>query len=472
MSVRPADGIEFDATVPVLVIGAGACGLTAALAARSAGAEVVVAERDPLPQGNTALSAGLIPAAGTRFQCAKGIDDDPARFAADLTAKAKNRADPALVQAVAQAAAPTVEWLADATGIPFEVLDDFVYPGHSTLRMHALPERTGEALMAHLMQAAGDAAVTLMTGATAVTLYADADGRVAGVDLARPDGAVDRVGCDALILAINGYGGNAEMVRAHIPDMADALYFGHEGNRGDAVLWGRALGAATRDMSGYQGHASVAHPHGILITWAVITEGGIQVNAEGQRFADESRGYSEQAVDVLAQPGGVAWTIFDGRIADVARQFEDFRKAEAAGAVKRAATLDGLAEATGLPPAALAETMRQVTTYVGGSVLEPLGRRFDPRSVLLPPYLAVKVTGALFHTQGGLAVDGRARVLRPDGTALPNLYAGGGAACGLSGPEAAGYLSGNGLVTAVVLGRLAGLDAARSTQARGVGDAA
>jgi fumarate reductase flavoprotein subunit len=84
---------------------------------------------------------------------------------------------------------------------------------------------------------------------------------------------------------------------------------------------------------------------------------------------------------------------------------------------------------------------------------------------LAPPFHAVRVTGALFHTQGGLVVDEAARVLRPDGQALPNLFAAGGAACGVSGPLASGYLSGNGLLTAVVLGRLAGQAAARHAAA-------
>ena len=70
------------------------------------------------------------------------------------------------------------------------------------------------------------------------------------------------------------------------------------------------------------------------------------------------------------------------------------------------------------------------------------------------------MTGALFHTQGGLAVDASARVKRRDGTAFPNLFAAGGAAAGVSGEVAAGYLSGNGLLTATVLGRLAGEAAA------------
>ncbi len=83
------------------------------------------------------------------------------------------------------------------------------------------------------------------------------------------------------------------------------------------------------------------------------------------------------------------------------------------------------------------------------------GRDFAGLPPLGPPYAAVKVTGALFRTQGGLVVDGQARVLRGDGNAFPNLLAAGGAACGLSGARAEGYLSGNGLLTAVAYGFLA-----------------
>ena len=105
------------------------------------------------------------------------------------------------------------------------------------------------------------------------------------------------------------------------------------GNRGDAVIWGDALGAQLSHLGAYQGHGSVATPHNILITWATIMQGGIQVNGEGRRFCDETHGYSEQAAEVLRQPGGIAWTVFDARIAAVARQFDDFRKAESAGAI-------------------------------------------------------------------------------------------------------------------------------------------
>jgi len=84
------------------------------------------------------------------------------------------------------------------------------------------------------------------------------------------------------------------------------------------------------------------------------------------------------------------------------------------------------------------------------------GRR-HPRP-LQPPLYAVRVAGALFHTQGGLRVDARARVLRTDGAVVPGLYAAGGTAAGVSGHGAAGYMAGNGLTAAAVLGYLAGAD--------------
>jgi fumarate reductase flavoprotein subunit len=80
---------SFNVQIPVVIVGAGAAGLVAALAATEAGAEVVVLERDPVPRGSTALSAGLIPAAGTRWQREHKIDDSASLFAGDIQRKAK-----------------------------------------------------------------------------------------------------------------------------------------------------------------------------------------------------------------------------------------------------------------------------------------------------------------------------------------------------------------------------------------------
>jgi fumarate reductase flavoprotein subunit len=456
MTIRPASEATFGIHVPVLVIGAGAAGMIAALAAHEAGAEVLVVERDALPTGSTALSAGLVPAAGTLWQREAGIADDPAVFAADILAKASGEPDPALVTLLATEVGPTLEWLHALHGLAFSVVADFRYPGHSALRMHGLPSRSGEELVGRLREAVEAAGIDVLTDAHVDTVFKQEGGRVAGIGLQRPDGSREEVGAGAVVLACNGYGGNKALVARHIPQLADALYFGHPGNQGDAVLWGEALGAATRHLSGHQGHGSVAHPHGILITWATITEGGIQVNRDGRRFSDESHGYSEQAANVLGQPDGIAFTIFDERIAGIARQFEDFRAAEQAGAILSADSAAELARVTGLPSDALAATLAEIDALKSAGATDGFGRDFKGIAPLQAPYRAVRVTGALFHTQGGLVVDGHARVVLRDGSAMPNLFAAGGAACGVSGAQASGYLSGNGLLAAVALGRIAG----------------
>lgn len=443
--------------VDCLIIGAGAAGLVAALSAIEQGESVLVLERDAVPQGSTALSAGLIPAAGTRWQAALGIDDSPARFAADILHKAHDEPDPALVQLVTTTIGPTLEWLADRHQLPFSLVDNFYYPGHSRYRMHGLPSRAGRELIDRLRTAAEAAGIDILCAAHATTLLVDPTQRIIGVRFVRPDGTTDEIGCGRLILACSGYGGNPELVARHIPDMASATYFGHVGNQGDALVWGEQLGAATRHLGGHQGHGSVAHPAGILISWATITEGGFQVNARGERFSNEASGYSEQAANVLAQPDGVAWTIFDARIAGIAAQFEDFRNALAHGAVLEADNVASLAAAMRVPADVLTATCDEVREAKAQQRVDRFGRSFAGVPQLAPSYRAVKVTGALFHTQGGLVIDDRARVVRRDGGVIDNLFAAGGAACGVSGADASGYLSGNGLLTAVALGRVAGL---------------
>jgi fumarate reductase flavoprotein subunit len=88
LKVWNAAKARFEMKMPVVVIGAGAAGLVTALAVAEAGAEVLVVEGDALPRGSTALSAGLVPAAGTGWQRAAGIEDSADALAADIMAKA------------------------------------------------------------------------------------------------------------------------------------------------------------------------------------------------------------------------------------------------------------------------------------------------------------------------------------------------------------------------------------------------
>ena len=116
----------------------------------------------------------------------------------------------------------------------------------------------------------------------------------------------------------------------------------------------------------------------------------------------------------------------------------------------------------GLDGAAAEASVAAYNAAAAGDGADAFGRGDFGIAPLTGPFYCCKVVPALFHTQGGLRVDGDARVLRRDGSAIAGLYAGGGAAAGISGRAGAlGYASGNGLLTAIALGRLAALAAAQ-----------
>ncbi|WP_119168703.1 FAD-dependent oxidoreductase [Algihabitans albus] len=457
---RRVPGETIEMQVPLLIVGGGACGLVAGLAAAGTGVPAVILERDSVARGSTFMSSGFVPAAGSRFQAEKGVRDSAATMAADIQRKNGQEADPAVVATLAEQSGRVIDWLAETHRIPFSLVEGFLYPGHSHLRMHATPRRTGEELMSCLLNAAGTAGIDLLTDARVVELQADDENRIHGVSFERPDGSRESVGCEALILACSGYGADSELVARHLPSLRDALYYGHEGNRGDALRWGEALGASLRDLGACQGHGSLATPQQTLISWALMMRGGVQVNAAGRRFSNEHGGYSEQAAKVLAQPGGTVWNLFDDRIHETALEFEDYRNAREAGAVRVFEDLAEMAEGLSLPLDALEGTFAEMRALAAGGEPDAFGRTFAPETLLAAPYRAVRVTGALFHTQGGLEIDTRGRVLDRAGQPFPNLFAAGGAARGVSGSGDSGYLSGNGLLSAVVMGAIAGRAAA------------
>lgn len=461
MSVEYTATKEFEISFPIVIIGGGACGLCAALAARDAGQDVLILERDKSLLGTTAMSTGLIPAAGSIDQAERGVDDSPSRFAADIMAKTKGRADEVSVLKLAEESVDTIEWLRGDHDVGLTLLDGFLYPGHSAMRMYGMPNRSGSELMGALTTAADTAGVDILTESLVKDLIATKDGKILGVRIERPDGALEEIGCQSLILACCGFAGEADLVSKYIPEITKAVFHGHSGNKGEAILWGEELGAQLDDMSAYQGHAGLAAGHGIPILWPLIMEGGFQINIEGQRFADESKGYSEQAVNVLNQPKSVAWSIFDERLHQLMIKFDDYQDALRAGAVLSADSLAELSVLTDIPLDNLHMTFAEVEACVKGEQNDRYGRDFIGKPSLVPPYRAARVTGALFHTQGGLRVDENARVVRTDGRLFPNLFAGGGAARGISGPGADGYIAGNGLLTATTYGKLAGRAAAQ-----------
>ena len=451
---------HYDTTIPVLIAGGGACGALAALAAHAAGAEVALLEAEARPMGSSGMSQGLIAAAGTRAQAEAGIEDSPERFLADIMAKTQGQADPVIAQTLAHQSGPTLDWMVDQLDLPW-TLDRTFRPsyGNSTWRIHGWAGHGGQDMVDLLHVRLAEAGIPVLTEARLRDVTADAAGRITGAAIARPGGVTEHIGCGALVLACGGFAANHAMIAAHIPAMAAARNHGHEGSQGTALAIGTALGAASGDLGAFQGYPMLAEPHGVSVPPPLLVEGGVLVNLHGQRFVDESFDIAGMVHPVLAQPAGpdgsYVWALHDARIAAALMAIPEYAQLVALGAVRPI-------EATGLPAAALAAFLAEAAAAHATGQPDAFGRRWSSP----PPtgdLRAIKVVGAIYHTQGGLQIDGAARVVRPDGTPLPNLLAGGGAARSVSGPSSWGYLPAMGLCTAVTLGRLAGQSAAQLT---------
>ena len=446
-----------DISVPVVVIGAGACGLTAAIAAARAGREVLVLEKDPTPAGSTAMSLGMICAAGSALQEKAGVADSAEALVEDILAATQGRTDPALAQFLAEASGPTIDWLTQEIGLDLHLETNWPGYGHRALRCHGTPNNSGEELMAMLLDAAREAGADIVTSAGVTDLVSDESGRVVGVRFETPEGATS-VGCEAVILASGGYGANKAMVAEHIPDMAEAEYHGCENHQGEAVRWGQGLGAAIDDMGAFQGIGTLTS-YGFGVPHYLMMEGGICVNERGERFMDELDNISSQCKVIAGQPGHAAYVIYDQAIHERTKAiFGEYR--DNAALIEGGARGETLAEACEKARIDSEAVARTLAGLPRGGRCE-FGREFPADHGLEGPFFALKVRGALYHTQGGLCIDRQARVVREDGSPLPNLFAGGGAVRSVSGPAEWGYLPAIGLATAVVFGRVAGEAAAQ-----------
>ena len=442
------------ADTDLVVVGAGG-GLAGALRAAEHGRDVVVVEADEhFRRGNnTAMSTAMVPGAGSRYQRAAGIDDSPERFLADVEAKTGGAADRHVARALTRVSAGLVEWLADGVGLPIELPVDMDYPGHSARRVHTVPGRHGSSLLRGLADAvtASDR-VDLLCPARAVDV---ALGDGVAVTVEDPAGGRETIHARAVLLATNGFGADADLVAEHLPEIAGAAYHGSEYARGDALRLGAALGAATGCLDAYQGHAALSAAARTLVTWTTVMHGAVVVDATGRRFADETAGYSEFAAWLAARPGARGWVVLDQRIDALSRAFGDYRDVVDSGALRWAGDAVDLAALIGVPAGVLGGELADAAAVARGEQAADRVGRTAVEAPLSAPLAAVEIVPALFHTQGGLRVDEHARVLDAAGRPLGPVYASGGAAVGMSGHGAAGYLAGNGLLPALGLAHLA-----------------
>jgi 3-oxosteroid 1-dehydrogenase len=357
----------------------------------------------------------------------------------------------------------------------------------STLRgrkMYAM----GNALAIGLRQGLVDAGVPVHYETELTDLLIE-DGQVVGVRMLHLGSPTTIRARRGVILGSGGFEKNLEMREKYQPQPTSIDWTtGSVNNTGGGILAGIAAGAQTDLLDDAWWGPTIPLPSG---PWFCLAErnlpGSIIVNAAGRRFMNEAMPYVEAVHATYAgEATGVqhvpAWMVIDQRyrnrylFAGLSPRQPFPGRWYKNGTVKKADTLAGLAEEIGVPAGALEETVRRFNGFAASGVDEDFHRgesgydRYysDPRVLPNPslhaldqaPFYAVKIVPGDLGTKGGLVTDERARVLRPDGSAISGLYAAGNVSSAVMGHTYAG--PGATIGPALTFGYLAALDIARS----------
>lgn len=439
----------------LVVAGAGG-GLVGAIKAAQQGHKVLLIDASPdfINTCNTSMTSGMFPASGSRWQRALGIVDSPEIFQSDIMKKTKSTADVTLTKLLTEVSVELVEWMSDSLGVPWELVTDFHYPGHSVDRCLSVPGRLGILVLEPIWNEAKSKELFDFKPSTRLVDVVIKENKVVAAVVQSEGQDPVEIPTKNILIATNGYGANQKLLYEYNPEICYVHFQGSKYSRGDALAIGTKHGIATGFLDAYQGHAAVSAHSKTLVGWTTIMQGGFILNLEGKRFGDESAGYSEYAAILNDQKGNAGWLIIDQEINDQSMLFKEYAITAASGAIIWAQTLEELATKLEVPFENLNAEVENATQVDLGLRKDPHGRELFGKT-LKAPFGAIKVRPALFHTQGGLKVNEKAQAIKEDGSVIANMYVAGGAAIGISGHGSDGYLAGNGLLSAFGLAYIA-----------------
>ncbi len=354
----------------LLVAGVGG-GLAGALRAAEFGHSVlaVEAKKHYRRGNNTSMSATLIPSADSRRKRARGIQDSPESYLADIM----HNAGVNLAVLIARASSRVSAELVDQIAVPIALFTNFAYSAHRAPRL--LPERHGVVMLPrYLMTAAkADANVEFVAPGRPVDVYPSTGVRSQGSSgefvavLQRPGGSQEQTTVGAVLLATGGYGADPTLAARRIPEIAAAIYHRRKYSKGDELRISAQDGAATVYYDAYQGHAGISDAAQALLNWITVMNGAIVITMDGLRSRDEAAGYSEYAAALAAQPGSDGWLVLDARSRGATLSCADYRNVVDSGAVRPASFVVLLATEIGVPAHSLRTELDEATAATYGA---------------------------------------------------------------------------------------------------------
>ncbi len=444
-----AEDQEIDADV--VILGAGAAGMSAALEASNAGASVVILEKQGIVGGSTTRSGGKLVAAGTPQQEEAGFSGDTADDLYNYltTYDEYNEINPDKLREFTDHALEDVEWL---EGLGVDVIN--VEPIHSSITPWRVLNTKG-----------GGGQISGIGGQISVPLYnavektdtqiiyncsADEilmeDGKAVGAKGTMKDGSTVTVHAKGVIIATGGYAANHELGAAYYANYTTSV---PAGNVGDGLMMAKEVGADVYDAKGVQ-EVAVSFTCGVGIN----EESGLIVNNNGERVVNEYT-YQSHVATALRESGSEGgWYIATSSDPNATVQY-----GLTLDSTLSADTVSELAEKMGVDADTLEATITRYNELCDKGVDEDFSKPSEYMYKLEGTLYAIQMNPVLTVTFGGINTDTGSHVLDTDGNVISGLYAAGETAfVGIFGSE---YPScGVAIGSSVHYGRLAGQNAA------------
>lgn len=494
----PATETPYDATdeADLIVVGAGGAGLSAAVAAYEAGAErVIVLEANSYKGGSLALTGGSMSAAETVIQEEDGIEDSLEDYKADLIrigTQYGGTMDEDMIDLYVAADKVMFQWLWDHGLSEYEFTTDsegrraVFAPEHElytiprTYKTRAKnPEKyKGAAFEVLDTYVESVDAIEVVFNTTAVELVPNAKGQVTGVVATGPDGSSTLyTGAHGVVMCTGGYGANRKLLTEFNEYGSEYLIGCGPMSNGRGLQMMQKMGGTLVNMDAIptfpMGLEDKDNPgHGSIASTYVWKTGGICVNKNGERFMNEndpSPSAREEAL--ITQPDAVQYDVYTDKIlqdlTDLGSSYmydAYYGPEDSKGhyLISSSDTLEGLAEALGIPADTFVKTVEDYNAAVDSGEPDAFGRTYDEEwnsyklannKIEGDMFYAIPIKALCVMTLGGIKCDTNMSVLDEAGNEIPGLYAGGEVVGGIWGKF---VNSGCGVMGALTFGRVSG----------------
>lgn len=436
----------------VVVVGAGAAGLAAAIEAAEGGASVVVLEKMPVSGGSTILSGGIVYGTGSKLHEAAGVEDSVEDLVKYWSERADGKNDEEFLRFVAERSGETIDWLVDM-GVEF---GEPAPTGTSPVARAVTSPGHGGGIIRPMEEYAKSKNVEILFEMTAKELIKAEDGTVTGVKAVDAEGKETLFSAKATVLATGGFDRSTDLVKEYAPQAEGHLSFAGMGSNGEGLTMAKNAGAAVMTNNGVIGfkavEGEVAYTTDVCsLMWMPY----LSVNKAGERFANETMDYPLFYEELIKQPEQVSYLIFDGNT-----YLEALDKAVEKGSAFKADSLEELAELAGIDADKFQETVKNYNEMIVKGEDTQFGKVLTGHAQIEKgSFYAVKVVPAILGTMTGIATDLDAQVIDESGKVIAGLFAAGEAANG-NFYNKVYPASGTSIQMSLTFGRVAGTKAA------------